>query len=227
MSNNLYICQNLGLGDHIITNAIIRKLSKQLNKILFVRECNYESVKFMFRDISSLSLALVKDEYNMMKTVNEEKLSNTLVIGLMNLKENEYFDKSFYKELGVDFNLRWSGFYVERDKKRENLLLDKLGLKNNEDYIFVHDDKERNFTIKDKLLPSNIKIVKPDRTLTENIFDYLAVIEKAKEIHVISSSFMFLIDSFESQDKLFMHHYARYNPCYRLPHLKKDWVIFN
>lgn len=227
MDNNLYICQNLGLGDHIITNAIIRKLNKQLNKVLFVRECNYESVKFMFRDIKTLSLSLVKDEYNMMKEVGEKKLTNTLVIGLMNLKENEYFDKSFYKELGIDFNLRWTGFYVERDMEREAHLYKKLNLKETEDYIFVHDDRDRDFGIKDIFLPKNIRIIKPDRTLTENIFDYLTVIEKAKELHVISSSFMFLIDSFETQNKLFMHHYARYNPCYRLPHLKREWIMLN
>jgi hypothetical protein len=66
--------------------------------------------------------------------------------------------------------------------------------------------------------------------LTDNLFDFCDVIEKAEEIHVIDSSFMFLIDCLPYEapnQKLFVHRYARPNAAWNLPILKKPWVILN
>ena len=74
-------------------------------------------------------------------------------------------------------------------------------------------------------ITNDLKIVSPEKGLTENVFDYCYLIEHAAEIHVIESSFLFLIDSIKTNGKLFSHRYAKQLAQYTLPNLRKDWKI--
>jgi hypothetical protein len=71
--------------------------------------------------------------------------------------------------------------------------------------------------------------VRPLKALTNNVFDYCTLIERAEEIHVVDSAFMFLVDNLSysnPRQKLFVHRYARQNPPWNMPVLKKPWTIF-
>ena len=70
-------------------------------------------------------------------------------------------------------------------------------------------------------------IIKADVTKTDVIFDYLTILENAKEIHCIESSFLFLIDSFNFKGKLFNHRYARQYPENNTPTLRNKWNILS
>lgn len=220
-----HICQHLGLGDHIVTNAIIRKINRDIVKVLCVLEHNLESVKFMLRDVPNLEYRIVNDEFTMMQSMAAE--NNKIIDIGMYLDKTEYFNKCYYLQCNINFDERWSRFHVERDIDREIDLLSKYNIHEGEEYIFLHEDTKRNYTIKQKYIPTDIKIVQPSKDITNNIFDYLTLIERAKEIHVISSCFMFLIDSIKTDNKLYMHHYARYEPCYMQPLLKREWLLIN
>ena len=122
---------------------------------------------------------------------------------------------------------------MERDKKREESFFKKLtGMFDiNGEYIFVHQDPSRGFIIKN-LNRRDIQIIdysEPFRfaKLTNNIFDYLLVLERAKEIHCVESSFLFIVDSFNFKGALFNHRYARSYPTNNTPTLRNDWKILN
>ena len=130
----------------------------------------------------------------------------------------------FYKIADVPFRQKWDSFYVERDYGAEKRLESLLKLP--ERYIFLHDDNR--YPVHTESLPSSIPVVRAIPGLTENAFDYRGIIERASEVHVIDSSFMFLVDCLDYEapnQKLFIHRYARPNANWNLPILKKPWTI--
>ena len=122
---------------------------------------------------------------------------------------------------GIDPEKKWSSFCVKRDDKREGDLFRRIDPRG--DYVFLHDDAR--FKIDHKRV-GGLQVVSPIAGLTSNIFDYCLLIEKAREIHVIDSSFMFLIDLLpDFGQKLFIHRYARPQTVWRLPALRKNWNV--
>lgn len=130
----------------------------------------------------------------------------------------------FYKLADVPYAKKWDSFYVERDHTGEKALEEKVALPDS--YLFVHDDNR--YPIDDDRITSPLQKFRVGPGLTDNLFDYSGIIEHAKEVHVIDSSFMFLIDcmKYDAPDqKLFVHRYARPNAAWNLPILKKNWTI--
>lgn len=226
----IYICQSQGLGDFIVCNALIRAICTKFDKCyLFVMHTHIDSVIFMYRDIKNLECISTLNEYNMMLTVHQKKLPH-IMIGMQTFdRSSRVYDFSFYYKMGVDFSKRWEGFKVIRDLPSEEQFYKKIKIKYNLDdseYAFVHEDVARNMIV-DKKLISIPKIVFSEKGLTPNIFDYLTIIERAKEIHVIPSSFSPLIDSLDIGNKLYLHKYSRNIEPFAQPTLKRNWIIYN
>jgi hypothetical protein len=234
--SNILLCHHRRLGDHIICHGIVREYCKKYKKVaIFSLPHNFPSVSFMYRDLKNLTIIKGNDAFvkrfiflNTFK-FGKFKYNQIKLVGFQYL--NQYsgvpFEKQFYQIAGVDFAKKWESFFVERDLERERALFKQASLK--KDYVFLHEDVRRNFIIYREKIKKNYAIFTPDKKLTENIFDYCTIIEKAKEIHVIDSSFMFLIDclNYENPDqKLYVHRYARENDAWLLPVLKKNWHIF-
>jgi len=189
----------------------------------------------MFRDLKNLTIIQGDDAF----AENFILLNNTLASGTdkydqvkkvgfeyLNRRSDVSLEEQFYAIAGVDISKKWDSFFVQRDFAREQALFEKTAIRG--DYAFLHEDVERKFLINRKKIDKDLAIYIPDRALTENVFDYCAIIEKAKEIHVIDSSFMFLIDyvAYDAPNqKLYVHRYARENSAWKLPLLKKQWHI--
>jgi hypothetical protein len=62
--NEIYILHHLGLGDHISCHGIVRYFCEQYKKVyLFVKEHNFENVRFMFNDIKNIEFIKGDDEF--------------------------------------------------------------------------------------------------------------------------------------------------------------------
>lgn len=234
--SSILIYHHLGLGDHIMCHGIVREYCKKYDSVgLFCHYHNYPSVSFMFSDIRNLIIIKGNDHFareyirkNAESTA--PKFEHVKIIGYENLNRNsgQKLEEQFYSIAQMDLEKKWSSFFVPRDKNKE----DQLYLQHapTEEYVFLHEDTERGFAINKNRIDKRYKIFRPDPKFTNNIFDYRTIIERAKEVHVIDSSFMFMIDCLSSNDdnhKLFIHRYARNNLNWKLPILKKRWVIFN
>ncbi len=220
------------LGDSLICNGVVREYCKTYERVgIFCIPQYLKSVSFMFRDLKNLqlevvrshrrkqyflwrhSLHLTKHHYSEVRTIY-----NDPEVGIL-------AERQFYGLGGVPHEKKWESFYVERDSEREHELYTRVVLK--EPYIFVHDDTTYGSRMDTKKM-SSLPIIAPERHLTDNIFDYGEVLERAAEIHVVDSVFMFLVDlmPYDNQrQKLFVHRYARTNPPWYLPVLKKNWTI--
>jgi len=223
-----YIYPHLGLGDFFICNGLIRKhIKPEENYLIFTHKQNYISLKFMFRDLKNVDFIIGYEDYAtndnfVYDYIRKNKIKTEEIIRItLNLNsKSKSFDENFYLSSGVDFQERWDNFKCDRDFESEKKLFNKLNLLEN-DYVFVHDDPKRNYIIKEEYL-KNKKIIRPILGLTDNIFDYLTIIEKAEEIHCMDSSFRMMIDSYPMDKKLYFHTYCRSHSD--LAQSKNKWI---
>lgn len=145
------------------------------------------------------------------------------------LDENLVFDRFWYNLARVSFNKKWDNFYLKRNFLREKqIYYDILGLKNNERYVFLHEDKwnkDEDRTIKRHLINSDIRIISITDYPNISIFDTAFLIEHAEEVHVINSSFRTFIDLMDiKHNNLYYHKYTRSNPVEQVA-VRLPWKI--
>lgn len=223
---------HLGLGDHLICSGIVREYCKTYDRVgLCCLTRNYPSVAFLYRDLSNLTIHPVhsyaeKRWFRLSHTLpfGAHQYEQARVIGAYDQESGLLFERQIYATAGVSLEKKWDAFFVARDREREESLVTKTAV--TRPYVFVHDDQR--YPIDPARLPADRAVIRPRPELTDTIFDYCTLIEQADEIHVIDSSFMFLIDclpAMRSGQKLFVHRYARPNTPCQMPLLKKAWQI--
>jgi len=217
MGHFIYIYHHLGLGDHIICNGIIRKYTEKYDKVFnFVKLSNFSNVSFMYQDLKNLNLIKMStSEINSFLKINPN--NNLLLIGytkdfFQKLAKDEYrsFDEGFYDTANISLEEKWNKFHCERNIKQEKeIFYNVLKLKDDEEFIFIHEDSSRNYLLNRSYLPSGVKIISTENFKNVGIFEFLYTIEKAKEVHVMASSFYCLIDTAQIEtNSLFLHDYA-------------------
>lgn len=214
--NSIYIYHHLGLGDHIVCNGIIRHYAQSYDRVyVFCKPNNLKNVITMFKDDSKIRI-LAMDDASVRSFMKISPNNNYLIIGhekltqiMSNPKNKKSFDEIFYEMAHVPIQYKWEKFNYKRNiKKEQEVFYDAYGLKNNEKFAFIHETKERPVH---KSINKDLRKVRPDNMEIE-FFDYLFLIEKAQEVHVMNSSFMNLIDCIQLKNKgLFYHEYSRPN----------------
>lgn len=237
--SSLILLLPFGLGDHIICNGIVRAHCAQYQRVaIFAKPRNMKTVRFMYRDLENLTIIegdksfaknfiLSRMAINAPATV-DPKYDQLKIIGFQYFDPDSGipFEQQEYQLAGLDLEQKWRNFRVQRDLVAEQALFQRVAPKN--DYAFLHEDRSRNYIIDKKLINKKLALFTPAPEFTANLFDYCTIIERAKEIHVIDSSFMFLVDALNynnPEQKLYIHRYARENEEWKLPILKKNWTI--
>lgn len=207
----------MGLGDHIICNGLVRTIINSNEPFtLFVKSHNYETVKFMYRDLDNLSYILGEDEFvvNYLRN-NNIKQEDVFVAGFYNHPQSNYFDESFYLQNNIPFVNRWTKFKVDRDMDAEMKLFEKFEVKEGE-YVFVHDDISRSLQIDEELIKrKDLPIIRPKQGLTSNVFDYCYLMQNSVESHFIDSSFRLIFDSLQLRNTEIYYHLKLKNGVYR------------
>lgn len=159
-------------------------------------------MEWLYRDTPNIKLRFF-DSY---ETANDFIKSNNprpiLKYGFDHIVDYEHlfvtglhFDNMFYHLANVPFSLRWDNFFVQRDLDREKAFFNSFQIKERE-YLFLHDTYSNGTApIKEHLCAPNLPVIKPVEGLTDNIFDYMYLLENAKEIHCVDSAFKNLVDS--------------------------------
>jgi len=205
---NLYIYHHLGLGDHFICNALVRNICAKYpedNLNLFCKPQYITTVSFMYRDLPNLQVVKADDaKARMLIPFYQEGIiiGHEYFLGNKDLS----FDAAFYKQMHIPFSERWEGFKVVRDFYREDDLIKRLNL-DGEDYAFVHDDRARNFVIDRNAIDKNLKIITPYDAPADNLFDFMGVMVRAKEVHCIDSCFRLMYDSVVSETDSKLHYH--------------------
>jgi hypothetical protein len=178
---------------------------------MFVKPEYVQSVKFMFRDLPNIEFLEGSADSAIDFLISNNINNNDVIYAGFHWVDRygSTFEENFYLQNNVPFENKWSKFYVNRNTKREDDLFEKYNI--NEPYIFVHQDISRNLKISEHKLP-NLRIIEPDFSYTDNIFDYCKIIERSESVHCIESSFLLLCDLMRMNDKIYLHLYSRIHP---------------
>ena len=225
----LYLDWNLGLGDAILCNGLVRWLAREhagRHIVLPAYEQNMASVYAMFLNLDHIQVIQVGDMHAMMNAADAN--CDVLRVGLSNPAWGtvEPFDRAFYEFAGVPFDAKWDMFHVpESGTELRPGLLDKP-------YVLIHEDVKRGFEIDGAKIPDAgwlrrqyIPIfVEPKTPL---ITDWRYMIQEAAEIHCIDSSIMHLAELLPTTGKLYYHRYARSKDAREKVEavFRKDWII--
>ena len=212
----IYVHHHLGLGDHIVCNAIVRDLYKKYGTLtLAVKEHNYGSVKQLYRDLD-IQFHKVKTDSDCLPLYFK---TPTIRIGFEHCRKD--WEKSFYDQVGLDYSDRFSKFYISRDLEREKALEDKLNLP--EEYAFVN--RTASTGSNDIELKTNLSLVEL-QPITDSLFDWIGVIEKAKEMHTIDSSIFQLIKQLTVKGNKFFYDMRKVDPTRTTPPFEDpEWTI--
>jgi hypothetical protein len=221
--SHLYIYHHLGLGDCFDLNAAVRILLDQHNLervYVFCKRKFEKIISYMYRDNTSIIvLPIDADTYeqevkNVSTTIGNDP--NFLIIGHNNYQAHGGREKElgkacaelFYEQIGIPFERRFTDWKFERDLLEEERVFNKLN-PTGEDYIFVHHDPSRGFTIPDKkifdIYGKSVKLVYND--MSENPLHFFKILEEAKQIHSMESSFKSLIEVLEFKKDVWFHNF--------------------
>jgi hypothetical protein len=124
------------------------------------------------------------------------------------------WDRQFYEFYDVPFSQRYSGFQLPKHISGSDELYDRL-TEGNDDYILFHQATSdhpngMNMNIAAWRQSYNLpayKIIEIKADITGNMLQYKKLIENAREIHCVPSSFFCLVDSMFDQTAahLFYH----------------------
>jgi len=198
--SSIFIYHHLGLGDHIVCNGLVRELvERHKPDIAYVltKIHNMNNVSAMYADDLRI-VCLETDKEESPKTFRRQ----------MALADYRYrvgfercnpmaWDRSFYECANLSFETRWSSFKVnrviEREKKIESLM-NPTG----EPFVLVHDTSSMGTYPLD--IKTDYKIIRMMPVSTpdgwrDTLIDWCSMIEQAKEIHCLDSSFIHLCAS--------------------------------
>ena len=199
----LIIHHHLGLGDHFICNGLVRFLVANTpydEYILPTKKRNCKTVAQMYSDLTNLKISPITVDDDVYRNIPHD--CEVVRIGFENLKKYnpKTFDQQFYEQFGLFINQKKLLFFSPRNPDQENKCYEHYDPP--QDYIFVHDVSsigKCNLKIDTKY-----PIVRPT-SLDYNLLDHLKLIERAKEVHCINSSFFNMIDLCCERDHLYFH----------------------
>lgn len=193
----LYLDWNLGLGDAIICNGLVRVLAQERPVIVPCYPHNFTSVAHMFSDLKNVE---VRPEGE-----HVARPKDAMAIGLRHPQWGsiEPFDKAFYAFAGVPHECRWSMFKIPRSGEEDKAVPHP--------YLVTHDDPSRGFRINTAYFLDALRRVGQAVPIMPRprLSDWRFVLKHAEEIHCIDSSVLHLVEHIDTRGKLFFHRYAR------------------
>lgn len=234
---HFWIFGHLGLGDHIVCNALYRHyagLHKERVVIIPIWDHNLAAVQWMLQDVPNIFFYPVETEQQLLTCRNSIGQWDKFCLGFYETREcrlkrsgkpQDYsrplieddsfnpvkWDSEFYRQVGLDPELKWKVFKLPEFQKDAA----------HGEAVF-HDDGERGFRIRAQLLPDIGWKLDNKLKISETAYR----IYHAKEIHCIDSSMLNLADLMETPycKRFVFHRYARKGLP---PSLRKSWEILD
>ena len=225
MEYSCVIISHLLLRDLLTVNAIVIYLSSIYNLVYFVCDKKYyKSINQIYCENNRIKPIYIDCSIDIADIFNKFKNTRIFQIGQNNpnwqslcsklILENmsyNYF-KIFYKQLDLDYDIRYKYEHIYRNKEREDNFYKKYI---SSKYIFINDK----ISIKNATTSFYYNNEKSD-----NILDYCSVIEAAEEIHVLHDEFFSLCVFLDlSKIKKYIHtNIANIKDFHKSLH---DWTI--
>jgi hypothetical protein len=192
-SHQIVLHHHLGLGDHFVCNGLVNFLSLKYEKIFLpCKPHNYATVSYLYSENSRINVFTIED--NEISFINAYAQQLDLPILRIGFEHTDYqnWAKSFYDQIDLPFEYRYELFAMPIKKDPDNIVPIPP-----EKFIVIHNESSQqkyDLTIATNPLPyQEVYISKSTEYL--NLFSYVPMMFRAKQIHCINSSIFHLIDS--------------------------------
>lgn len=207
------IKQPAGLGDILFCQKIAAVAKKQFhcNKVIWPVCKSYSN---LCDYIQSESNFLYDETFNFPQSYNIINDDNILYIPLdtsdrlvtaCDPRAHGHIKYKFFYD--TDFTDWKQYFTIKRNYDREERLRKKLNINYNEDYNFVNCNfgTPPNFVTYNIKPKNNYKNVYMQIYADVNIFDWLGILENAKEIHTMETSLYYLIEKLNIENNIYIY----------------------
>jgi len=216
----IIIFPHLGIGDFLCCLSAIRIYAEQFKIHLIIKAEYEDKIKFFLRDITDIEYILVhNDRYQDLKFdqgipvigVGQHRTGQPIKI--------KDFPGVFYSDFNLPKSEMFSNFFYIRDMFEENKVYDEI-TKDHPEYIVIHDDPTRGLVVDDQKIPNDVYRVYLGREYKDIPMIYSKkLLEHAKEIHCIDSSFLWFVGMNRIETKKVLHSAARKN-------MKDDPIVY-
>jgi len=154
------------------------------------------------------------------------------------LPKPKFFVNRFYECYGIDYMERVNSFSIERDTPTEDGIYNKFIESHGDDYILYHysENSQNNTTMEPSTLKLLSDVVKLDRAvnldgISNVFFDYIKVLQNAKEIHLMDSVWASVVYQIDSRYGLFkdipitVYCLRGYQDMFTQPLQLENWTI--
>jgi hypothetical protein len=179
-----------------------------------------EIIDFYLKSLPNVTACYVDKsqiDYNLSSLLNDYRHNSSLLIfgmfdgyrndsyqgAFSNRDHNLFFVEKFYKSYGLDYSERVSMFEFDRDLNLEESTYSKFVKEHGNDYVLYHGLNDSIISsIRDKHPTS--KLVDLNKS-TNIFFDYIKILQNAKDIHVLDSVWGAFLYQVDSKYELFNH----------------------
>ncbi len=215
-----YLYFHQGWADIINQLALINYYSNLYERlILLIRDDSKEMIDFYVKKINNVDVIYIKKDQNLPNHIVNNNIDNKLLFhGFHDSYRNdnyknkfsqnitEEFWKNFYIVYDIDYNDRIKMFNIDRNYGLEQIKYDEFIKEYGDNYILLHEDVLSPIKREISIEKNNIDINYVSLTNKTNVFfDYIKVIENAKEIIMVDSVWAALIYQIDAKYGLFKH----------------------
>ena len=158
--------------------------------------------------------------------IQKKNKIDILRIGFENLKTP--IQESFYSQIGLPYSHSIKYFNYQYDNIRnellESYLIKKYKAKN--EYKVAHiEGSQGTFKVENlnNINSRNLLLIEKKTDKYKNIFNYIKILNNAKEIHCINSSIFCLAERIPTNGKLFFHNLKKEPDVKNVTSFYKDW----
>jgi hypothetical protein len=228
----IVLYHHLGLGDHFVCNGLVNDVAERHDHVyLPCKNIHEDTVACLYSEQPKVTVFPVDNarQHAEVAAFAAERRLTVVKVGFEHCVA-EAFDLSFYAQLRIPFEYRYTKFRLPSRIADENELFDALAP--DVPYAVVH--REASFGLYRLRLDTPLPLVEIRRTAGRpfaNLLNYRRLLQRAAEIHCINSSVIHLASSIETSGRLFYHDVRRKNfqlapgwttVRYRVPELREQ-----
>lgn len=226
--DKLFFDNPVGLGDAFVMNAIVHHFARISGTLYYPSKPEYfETLKCLYKDFPNIEVWRFYDPSQIQIFLNTNPgLARLTSMPLVTTEIHRagvgpefiqiHWPQQIYENFDIPFKMRYLDFQMPKDIPGCIDLYNAL-TGGDDEYVLVHRYASdhpfgipidiSNFRQSKGLSPKKIIEIKPGQT--ENFLQYKMLIENASEIHCIPSSFFNLVDSIDTEAKLYFHDIRR------------------
>ena len=239
--NNLYLVAPLFLGDAFVINALVRRWCGESDQVhLPVMPQNWDTLAALYKDMPNLKLvpylgneeeqAYIRD--NNLDVINFRTIYETTQMNWQGAAPSVsvpvYWDRQIYEYFDVPYSRRYLDFRIPPNSYTSQIV-DKLNLPDK--FVLFHRYCSTHLgpinidlaTWRKSVGAPDMPIVEVVTGLSNNLLDWIPVIERASEIHSVASSFHCLVDSIPTTHTSLLYHAIRQNTLTQVNTRWNNW----